>query len=147
VPNNYYTNASKKRLMDEYIIPGYLAFGEVISSDSGKAIFRVLYEERRSLRKHEERKNLAYRDYATRRQELMAENYAGCWARVSTYRECFALLMAETGLVTKDTACRIINNELAELLSSDSDDDFYNAGIRKGLNSLCSDSIHRLTYR
>lgn len=147
MPNNYYTNENKKRLMDEYIIPGYLAFGEVISSDSGKAIFRVLYEERRSLRKHEERKNLAFREYPTRRQELMAENYAGCWARTSAYRECFAILMAETGLVTKDTASRIINIELAELFDADCDDDFYNAGIRKGLNRLCSDSIHRLTYR
>ena len=145
---NYYTHIGKRRILDEYIIPGYLALGDVLSSDSGKVMFRLLYEERRELLRHEENKNLAYRDYPTRRQEFCAENYAGSYARVATYRNCLAYLMADSGHgITQDTACRIINVELAEMLASDSDDDFYNAGIRKDLNRLCSVAFHNLTTR
>ena len=145
---NYYTNDSKKRLLDGYVIPGTMAFGLAISTNTGKAIFRHLYEARRDLKRAKEYRNLAHRDYSTRKQEDAEGWYRSEFAKECTYRTCLAYMMVEMSdfSIRESTAVRIINNELAACMWADTNDDFYNAGVRHYLNKLCNPAIHKLHY-
>lgn len=146
---SYFNHAGTKKLLDQYVIPGYLAFGEVISTDTGKALFRFLYEAKRDLARATEMRDVVHRDYATRKQEEVEGWFCSEFAKVNALRTSFALLMAESshGAITQHTAVRIVNNELAACALADCDSDFYNAGFRKDLNKLCNPAIGRLSHK